>query len=172
MVPAAPEGTSKAKAVRREDPNPVAHQEESAQSSAPADPMADLHQLARLCRSLFPGQVPSVDQLGSSQPLGDTLKEWACHDFTQGLQAYSFWEQLTQKGSSSNNLSFADISNLAQKNKEQRMALNLARDSLREAEGKVKAAEGGKAVARNKLKQAIDENTALKERVKELEDCL
>ena len=52
------------------------------------------------------------------------------------------------------------------------MALNLARDSLREAEGKVKAAEGGKAVARNKLKQAIDENTALKERVKELEDCL
>ena len=71
------------------------------------------------------------------------------------------------------------MSSLAKKNEEQQLALSLARDSLREAESRLKASEGQKAVAANKLKKALEEkqlseqeNAVLRERIKELEGSL
>ena len=82
-------------------------------------------------------------------------------------------------GSSSSNPSLSDISSMAKKHEEQRLALNLARDAAREAESRLKASEGQKAVAANKLRQALEEkqrseleNAALVARVKELEASL
>lgn len=159
-------------------PEEPVHQEESAQSSAPRDPFFKVNEMVRLSRNLFPGQIPAVHQLDSSTPWKDTLKDWACQDISRGLQSYYLWQHM-QQGAGSSNLSLKEMMELAHKNEKQRIALQLAKDSLKEAENKLKASEGSKTVAIKKMSEAIEEkdliireNSGLKDRIKELESSM